>query len=86
MPAPACYPAVLATYNAANNAACATMPATMQVAHYDNATAGDNAEREHRNDRGWEPCDNANQVTMPQAPVKELPHSCTRNATLLEPK
>ena len=32
MPAPACYPAVLATYNAANNAACATMPATMQVA------------------------------------------------------
>ena len=67
MPAPACYPAVLATYNAANNAACATMPATMQVAHCDNATAGDNAECEHRKDWGWEPCDNANQVTMPQA-------------------
>ena len=32
MPTPACYPAVLATYNAANNAACATMLATMQVA------------------------------------------------------
>ena len=43
--------------NASNNAG----------GHYDNATAGDNAEREHRNDRGWEPCDNANQVTMPQA-------------------
>ena len=67
MPAPACYPAVPATYNAADNAACATMPATVQVAHCDNATNGDNAERDTETTGGGKPCDNANQVTMPQA-------------------